>query len=164
MFYFLRNDGNNIVIFLNRLQKSELCSLSNAITTIFPFETSATYYIPYGLSGKNTPVGKLYQQYTQYRRKLASRGVIKIRERKTKSQDSTDEPPNKKQLDVDSSESLALAILKTEVNVDDDRVINAWKCTSGYRKKRLASAIATIDLLSEFPILSQKDSYKLVSS
>lgn len=120
-----------------------------------------TYYTPYGDSGKTTPSGKLYQQYTRYRKLLGGRGVIQIRERKTKAKDSSDEPP-RKQLDLDSSESLALAILKTEVNVNDDRVINAWKCTKVYRQERIKSSLPTTELLAEFPILSQKEAYKLV--
>lgn len=147
----------------HRLKKTDFLSLSSAITTIFPCETSSEYFLPYGESGKSTPTGKLYQQYTQYRRKLASRNVITIRERKTKSKNSEGEPPAK-QLYISSSESLALAMLKTAIDVDDERVLYAWRCTKAYRANRLKNkSIPTSELIAEFPILSQKNSYKLVS-
>lgn len=80
------------------------------------------YYVPYGDSGTTTSKGKLYLQYTQYRRLLASRNVIVLRDRKRKSVPDSTEPH--KQLDMNVSESLALAILKTEIDVNDERVPN----------------------------------------
>lgn len=137
-------------------------SLSNGITTIFPLEAPSTYYLPYGDSGKTTATGKLYQQYTQYRKTLASRQVITVRKRKTKSKESI-EPPVK-QLDIGSSESLALALLRTAIDINEHRVLDAWKCTKGYRMKTLNNKnIPTSELIMEFPILSQSNSYKLVS-
>lgn len=95
---------------------------------------------------------------------MASRNVITIRQRKTKSKDTDGEPPTK-QLDTSSSESLALALLRTAVDVDDERVLDAWMCTKAYRAKRLKDkSIPTSELISEFPILSQTNAYKLVSS
>lgn len=148
---------------ISRLGKSDFLSLSNALTTIFQIEEASTYYVPYTDSGKTTARGKLYSQYISYRRKLSSRNVITLREKKKKNTDTSNDATPPKQLGVDVSETTALGILKIEVDVNSERVLNAWNCLFNYRQRKLATEISTNDLISEFPILSQKDSYKLVS-
>lgn len=146
-----------------RLGKSEFFSLSNALTTIFQFEEASTFYVPYNETGKTTAGGKLYTQYVSYRKKLGSRNVIQLRQKKKKSLDTDNDATPPKQLGTDISETLALGILKVEVDVDDEKVLNAWNLLFNYRQKKLATDILTCDLIAEFPILTQKDSYKLVS-
>lgn len=91
-------------------------------------EVASTYYRPFQSAINTAAGGKLYEQYVSYRKILASRGVIQLRERKRSSA-----PPMIMDLDAHTTDSAAIAIVKQNVNLEDDELVNAWEALFEYR-------------------------------
>jgi hypothetical protein len=139
------------------MAKHEFIHLANLITTLFPSETSGTYYTP-SYRGQ-VPIGKLFSCYSNLRNSLASVGMIARETRKS------NPVLNVKEEQLSDSEEIdKLGIVKS-TNFDNvDIFFDAWKISIKKRELLLAKSTSTSEYLASFPYLKEPLGYKLVGN
>lgn len=122
----------------------------------FPTEAAGTYYVPSTKS--RNPTGKLLSAYTNLRHTLANVGIIA---RETRHLSNIAESQVAEEVLVEVSDAIML--IRSEVDVDHEQIMDAWKMTHEIRQRDLKSLISTSEYMNRYPVLKQINGHEFVS-